>query len=176
MSKIEKYIGEFERFNANTAPEYKADAAPHQPILLLALIKLHKEGKIDLKNIDPGSEELIRTVDEIWGDWLGYKKKFKIQYPLYHLEGKDFWDYDLKEGYDFVVRKGQTPTFKKIRERIDVFYINDDDLIDYLDKKDARKRLINALLRSGRVLKTTGEKRKCFTDKGKEKIKQKMYL
>jgi len=176
MSQIKKYIKDFKRFNANTSSEYRAEAAPHQPILLLALIKLHKEGKIDLKSIKPDSKDLLSTVEEVWNDWLGYKEDFKIQYPLYHLQTKDFWDYNLKEGYDFVVRKGQTPTFKKIRERVDVFYINDANLIGYLEDEYNRKKLINALLRSGRVLKTTGEKKYCFTDQEKQIIKQKMGI
>ncbi len=169
MSEKEEYVEEFERFEASTGrpDKYHGDVAPHKPILLLSLIRLYEEGKIDLRNIDPKSEELLTTAEEIWNDWLGYDRDFDIYMPLYYLKRKDFWNPVVKDGESDPSRPDQ------VGARIDHFYL-EDDLIDYMEKKDNREKLIKALIRSGKVLKTTGEKKDCFSEQDKEAIREKV--
>jgi len=171
MSLKEEYVNDFKKFNnADTAhkEKYNGEAAPHQPILLLALIKLYREDKINLKKIDPRSEELLSTAEEIWGDWLGYNWEFNINQPLFYLGNiKDFWKYELKKGHDAPKNPHNVP------KNVAVFYIDDDELIKLLKYEESRNKLIEALVESGRILKN-GTKRPCF--EYKEKIKEKMGL
>ncbi len=169
MSKKEEYVKDFKQFNnADTAhkEKYNAEAAPHQPILLLALIKLYKEDKIDLKKIDPQSEELLSTAEEIWENWLGYDREFNINQPLLYLGNiKDFWKYELKDGYDDLKNPYDVST------NVEVFYIDDDELIKRLNYEESRNKLVEALVESGRIL-SDGTERPCF--EYREKIKEKM--
>jgi len=171
MSGKEEYVEDFKQFNnADTAhkEKYNAKAAPHQPILLLALIKLYKEDKIDLKNIDPRSEDLLSTAEEIWENWLGYNREFNINQPLLCLGNiKDFWKYKLKDGFDDLRKAHNVPT------NVEVFYIDDDELIKLLNYKESRNKLVEALVESGRIL-SDRTKLPCF--KYREKIKEKMGL
>jgi len=169
MSKKEEYVEEFERFEASTGSpnKYHGDVAPHKPILLLSLLRMYEEGKIDLRKIDPTSEELLTTAEEIWNDWLGYDRNFDIDMPLYYLKRKDFWNPVLKDGESDPSRPDQ------VGAKIDHIYL-EDDLIDYMKEKDNREKLIKALMRSGKVLKTTGEKKNCFSKQDKEAIREKV--
>lgn len=173
MNKIEKYVEEFEQFNnADTAhrKKYNAEAAPHEPILLIALIKLYEEGKVDLKNIDPRSEELLDTAEEIWEDWLGYSRDFNINQPLCYLGNiKEFWKCEFKEGYDTLEKPHH------VTDNVQSFYFDDDELIKLLNEESSRNKLIGALLKSGRIL-SDGTKRPCFSDEDKKVIKEKMGL
>lgn len=167
----EKYADEFERFEASTGrpDKYHGDVALHKPIFLLSLIRLYEEGKIDLSNIDPKSDELFTAAKEIWNDWLGYDRDFDIDMPLHYLKRKDFWNHVLEDGESDPDRPDQ------IRAKVDHLYL-EDELKEYIQKRNNREKLIKALIRSGKVLKTTGEKKNCFSDEDKKAIKEEMDL
>lgn len=176
MDKLEKYIEEFKEFNTRGGGhvEYHAELPPHQPILLLALIKLYDEDNIDLQKIDPNSKKLFDTVEEIWNDWLGYEKKFEenrhITNPCYYLENsQDFWNYDLVEEVDELKYPYQ------VLEKVERYYFDDDDLIKLLNLEESRNKLIKALTISGRTPKK-GSKKRCFSKPDKKAIEQNMGL
>jgi len=171
MSGKEKYVEEFERFEASTGNpnKFHGDVAPHKPILLLSLIKLHKKEKVDLEKIDPQSEELLTATKKIWNDWLGYDRDFDIGMPLYYLKRKDFWTFVPKD------KENQPNRPNDVQDKVDYFSLGS-ELIEFMEKENNRKRLIKALLESGKVLKTTGEKKYCFSDEDKKAIREKMGL
>lgn len=176
MSRIEKYVKELEEFNTRPGghEEYHADLAPHQPILLLGLIKLYEEDKIDLRDIDPNSKKLSETIKEIWKDWLGYEKKFEkdrhIAYPLYYLgNSQDFWKNEL------VAESDEPKNPNQVKTKVKRYIIDDNQLIQLLDNEESRNKLIKALMRSGNTFKTTGKYR-YFSDEDKKMIKERMGL
>lgn len=176
MDKLEKYIEELKEFNTRSGghEEYHAELPPHQPILLLALIKLYDEDDIDLRKINPNSEKLFDTVEEIWNDWLDYGKEFEedrhITNPCFYLENsQDFWNYDLVKETDELKYAYQ------VLEKVERYYFDDDSLIQLLDVAESRDELIKSLKRSGRTLKD-GTKKKYFSGPDKKAIEQNMGL
>ncbi len=164
------YLTEFEEFEPSTGnpKKFNGEVAPHKPILMLSIIRLYQDNKIDLKKIDPNSKELLTTSEEIWNEWLGYERDFKISYPLYYMKNKEFWHYESKD-------KEDPPTYPgNVNKKVDFFYL-DDDLIDYLDDEDLQDKFILALLRSGKKYKS-GKKKRCFSNEDKKILKEKMGL
>lgn len=177
MSKKEEYVEEFKRFNADTAKEYRSEAAPHQPILLLSLIKLFEENKIDLSYIDPKSvldpdSNLRKLTDEFWWEVEDEDSRFSIRYPFYHLEEKDFWRWKLNEDFTSAIQ-GKAPTLGELKTRIKKVYLSK-DLIELIDQEETREELIKALIKSGK--KEGGKKHRCFIGEGRKAIREKMGL
>lgn len=172
MSRVEKYVEEFKEFkNADRRwhKKYHADVAPHQPILLLALIKLYRENRIDLKKINPKSEDLTSTTKKIWKDWLEYERDFRINQPLCAMRNSQyFWKRSLKE--DFEREEDGEPSYKEY-----IYYIEDDVLINILADEKFQKKLIRALLWSGKTL-SDGTEYRCFSPDDRDAIKEKMGL
>ena len=67
---------------------YTVGKAPHKPILLLALIILDRNQKIDLSNIKP-SLDLRETWEDLWGS-LSYERIGPIHLPMYHMKSDGF--------------------------------------------------------------------------------------
>lgn len=172
MRSIEKYEEEFRKLSIDKKDKYNAEAAPHKPILLLSLIKLYEEGKVDLSNIDPESA-LARSSDlknlsrDLWRD-LGYERTFNITLPFYYMKAEDFWNIKLKEGFNSPLPKSKkNPTQKDLKERIDKIYF-DSDLVNLLGNEKNRERLMKALL--------SGKNLEWFTNEDKRIVKEKMDL
>jgi len=174
MTSIEKYEEEFKDLSIDKARSdmYNANAAPHKPILLLSLMHLYEEGKVNLSNIDPESA-LARNSDvktlsrELWAE-MGYERTYDISKPFYYLKKEDFWNIKLKDDYSSPIPKNKKgPTQKDLKERIEKVYF-DSELVTLLNDDDNRERLMKALL--------SGKNIEWFTKEDKGIIKEKMDL
>jgi len=174
IKTIEKYENQFKNLKVANAKKnkYNADGAPHKPILLLSLIKLYEKGKLDLSNIDPEivltrNSDLKAFSKELWRD-LGYERRFNFALPFYYLKDEDFWKMKLRNDFLSPIPKDKNnPSLKNLKERIEKVYL-ENELIELLENKKHRKRLIKALL--------SGKKVKWFNERDKKIVKQKMDL
>jgi len=179
MDVLDKYEKEFKKFNADTIQDYRSQAAPHQPILLLSLIKLYDEGKINLSNIDPktvlnSDSDLRKMTDEFWRKAESGEDRFNIKRPFYHLEKKDFWRWILKDDLNSALDPEKDyPTLGGLKERIEKVYFPQ-NLIELLNQQDSRKILIEALIMSGNLKED--EKMNCFTPDTRKWIRKKMGI
>jgi len=118
---------------------YSVGKAPHKPILLLSLIILKNNGKIDLSNIET-SIYLRETWNELWKK-LEYDRTGPIHLPLYHMKSDGFWNIEFKPG----LGQAQPKSIKQFNNMVRSVSIKP-ELIKILEDNDGRQRLINALL------------------------------
>ena len=138
---LNKYLKKYKNLHVDrNNTKYTVGKAPHKPILLLSLILLHKNNKIDLTNVSTNIY-LRDTWVELW-NCLDYDKVGPIHLPLYHLKSDGFWNIDFKT----------TPTqpkslthFNKMVKSIHL----DQELIDFISDRKTRHELINSLLNGG---------------------------
>jgi len=172
MKTIEKFENLFKNLKVANAKKdkYNADGAPHKPILLLSLIKLYEKGKLDLSNIDPEivlarNSDLKAFSKELWRD-LGYERRFNFAFPFYYLKDEDFWKMKLRNDFQSPIPKNKkNPSLKDLKWRIEKVYL-ENELIELLENKKDRRRLIKALL--------SGKKVEWFNERDKKIVKQKM--
>jgi len=142
-SPLEKYITKFSKLRVDKNPtRYTLGKAPHKPILLLSLIILDKNNKIDLSNIETNIY-LRETWSELW-ELLEYNRVGPIYLPLYHMRSDGFWDIKFKEG----ITPHQPTSLNKFNEMVRSISLNP-ELIELIEHEDSRTQLINSLLNGG---------------------------
>jgi len=140
---LDKYIKKFQNLNVDkNKNRYTVGKAPHKPILLLSLIVLYKNDRIDLENISLNID-LKETWSEFW-NCLEYDKKGPIYLPFYHLKSDGFWNIDFKEG----ITPHQPRSLLSLKEMIENIKLND-DLIGLIQKKESRNILMNSIINGG---------------------------
>ncbi|MEO0406382.1 MAG: HNH endonuclease [Cyanobacteria bacterium P01_A01_bin.135] len=82
------YAKKFEQLNVNK--HRKRGAAPHKPLLLLSVLELMAQGKIQ-RNQVPLSPELISTFLKYWRSLVITNHRSDIALPFVHLTGDGFW-------------------------------------------------------------------------------------
>ena len=173
MKSIEKYEKQFKDLNVDkngkNQDSYNARGAPHKPILLLSLIKLYEDGKIDLSNINPKTalarnSDLKELSTNLWRA-LDYERTFDIALPFYYMKDEDFWNIKLKDGFNSPIPNSKkNPTQKDLKERIDKVYF-DNELVTLLNEKDKRERLKRALLSGKDIEWFENPNKRIFKDK-----------
>ena len=140
---LEKHKEIFRNLNVDkNKSRYTVGKAPHKPILLLSLITLHKNDKIDLTNVQPNI--YLREIwSELWAH-LDYEKTGPIQLPMYHMKSDGFWDVQLKEG----ITSHQPRSLTHLTEMVDRISV-DHELIELIEDETTRAELIEALLNGG---------------------------
>ena len=118
---------------------YTMGKAPHKPILLLSLIILQRNSKIDLSNIKPNLY-LRSTLEDFWGS-LDYDKVGPMHLPMYHLRSDRLWKIDLKPGISSHQLKSLTDLMG-MSERISL----DPDMIRSLEDPSFSNEMVNAIL------------------------------
>jgi putative restriction endonuclease len=121
---------------------YTTGKAPHKPILLLSLIILQKNNKIDLSDIKPDLY-LRETWEDLWRS-LEYDKVGPIHLPMYHLRSDGFWRIDLKPGISPHQPKSLSDLMG-MSERISL----DPDMIRSLEDPSFSNEMVNAILHGG---------------------------
>ncbi len=121
---------------------YTCGLAPHKPILLLSILLLSENNRVDLENITIDLY-LRETWSELWS-CLEYLHPGPIYLPFYHMESEGFWHIEYNEQ----VSRGQPKSVKQINERIKRAYI-DRSAIPFFEQDQTRKELINILLNAG---------------------------
>jgi len=136
---LEKYKEIFQNLNVDkNRNRYTVGKAPHKPVLLLSLIILNKNDKMNLNNIQPNIY-LRETWSDLWTH-LDYEKTGPIQLPMYHMKSDGFWNVQLKEG----ITPHQPRSLTHLTEIVEEVSL-DEELIELIDDKDSREVLVNAL-------------------------------
>ena len=139
-SLLDEYIERFGNLRVDkNSDRYSAGKAPHKPILLLSLILLKNNNKVDLSNIET-SIYLRETWNELWKK-LEYDRTGPIHLPLFHMKSDGFWNIVFKPDANIT----QPKSMKQFNNMIQSVSIKP-ELIDILEDDDGRQRLINALL------------------------------
>lgn len=120
----------------------KRGDAPYKPILLLSVIDLISQGRIN-KNKIFISDELIDTFNKYWDLVSSGAFNGGLALPFFHLKNEKpkFWHLKYNSEYD----GGRPQTVPKLREDVDYAYLND-ELFSFLLKDSARQELIDALI------------------------------
>jgi len=121
---------------------YTCGLAPHKPILLLSILLLTENDRIDLENIKIDLY-LRETWSELWS-CLEYPHPGPIYLPFYHMKSDGFWHIEYNEQ----ANQGQPKSVKQINKRIKRVYL-DPSVISFFKDEQIRKELINTLLNAG---------------------------
>ena len=141
--EIEKYISKFQKLRVDrNKNRYTLGKAPHKPILLLSLIILDKNNKIDLSNIKTNIY-LRETWSELW-ELLEYNRVGPIHLPLYHMKSDGFWDIEFRED----VAPHQPKSLNQLNDMVRSISLKS-NLIELIEQEDSRAQLINSLLNGG---------------------------
>jgi putative restriction endonuclease len=142
-SPLEKYTTKFTKLRVDKNPtRYTLGKAPHKPILLLSLIILDKNNKIDLSNIETNIY-LRETWSGLW-ELLEYNRVGPIHLPLYHMRSDGFWNIEFREE----VTPHQPKSLNQFNNMVKSFSL-EPDLIEFIKREDSRTQLINSLLNGG---------------------------
>jgi len=138
--------------------DYTCGLAPHKPILLLTLLILTKNDRVDLSDITIDMD-LRETWSELWG-CLKYPHSGPIYLPYYHMRSDGFWHIEFKED----AFEGPLRSLKDITER--VYRVRMDPcVIDMFHDPTLWSELVNTLLNAGYFSK---EEILCLTDRLKD--------
>lgn len=142
MPLLENYEKKFKSLRVDRKPNrYTTGKAPHKASLLLSIILLNRNGRMDLEHINTGLE-LREMWSSIW-EQLEYDNPGSLHMPLFHMKSEGFWNIQFNT---------EPPAQVKSLAQFDSIVVNvslEQDLIDLLGEENSRNSLINALLNGG---------------------------
>lgn len=131
--------------NSSKYPKHTRHAAPHKPLLLLAVIDLFAEESIK-ENLIPLTPLLHDTFNGYWDRVMPEGWRGNIAMPFYHLTGDGFWYLIPLPGKEDVIESG-----RRLRS-IRLLHDNtrgarlDDELFDLLCSEESRDLLRTSLI------------------------------
>jgi len=137
---------------------YTCGLAPHKPILLLSILILEKNDRIDLNNIKIDLN-LRETWNELWS-CLKYLHPGPIYLPFYHLKSDGFWHIEFKKD----ATHAQPRSLKQIYQHVHRVWI-DQSTIKIVKDASTWKQLVNTILNAGYFSK---DEIACLTKKIKD--------
>jgi putative restriction endonuclease len=135
---LKDYCDLFSKIKVNKSKQ--SGEAPYKPILLLSVIELISESRIQDNKIYI-SDELIDTFDKYWKRLNPDSFKGGLALPFFHLKNDGFWKLKFSDSYD----GGRPQTIPKIRADVD-YAILDQDLYKLLQESESRRQLIDSLI------------------------------
>ncbi len=113
--------------------------APYKPLLLLSVIRLIENGKIQNRKIYV-TQELINQFEH-YRDLLGSNNfKGNLVLPFFHLKNDGFWQLKFRDTYS----GGRPQTIPKLKSDVEYALI-DEQLFNLLQTEDARRQLADTL-------------------------------
>lgn len=131
------YCKKFEKLSVNRQKD--RGEAPHKPILLLAILELIAQHKIERNRIEL-SPELIATFLKYWGHLVTTEHQSTIALPFYHLTGDRFWHLQPNPGYEQI----KVTSIKALRQVYAYAYL-DAELFTLIQQASAREILVQQL-------------------------------
>ena len=120
--------------------------APHQPLLLLAVIELIEHGQVQENKI-PLSPDLAETFLKYWTKVV-INRKPDIALPFFHLKSRGFWHLHPNAGYEKVLDvASRIRSTSRLREVV-AYASLDDDLFTLLTVPHDREVLRQTLIRT----------------------------
>ena len=141
MNTLNKYIQEFKSLRIDRAH----GNAPHQPVLLLAVIELIEQGQITENRVLP-SPILVETFVKYWTKVTDRKPNLAL--PFFHLAKRKppFWYHKANPGYEKALEVvNQIKEFSRLREFVS-YASFDIDLFDLLIQMETREVLRQTLI------------------------------
>ena len=136
------YVKKFSRLRVDRA---RGSVAPHKPILLLSIIELFQQDKIQRNQIFL-SPELISTFLKYWTHLGSDIHRSDIALPFYHLTGDGFWHLSPNPGFESTIAaKVKLKSLAALRNVVNYAYI-DEELCSLLQDSESRNYLITAIL------------------------------
>lgn len=137
------YVKKFSKLRVDRA---SGRAAPHKPILLLSIMELFQQGKIQQNQIFL-SPELISTFLKYWTHLGSDTHRSDIALPFYHLTGDGFWHLSPNPGFESTIAtKVKLKSLTALRNAVSYAYV-DQELFNLLQDSESRNYLIAAILR-----------------------------
>lgn len=138
---LHKYIREFRKLRIDRAH----GNAPHQPVLLLAVIELIEQGHITENRVLP-SPELVDTFVKYWTKVTDRKPNLVL--PFFHLAKRKppFWFHHANPGYEAALNDvNQIRGFTRLRKFVS-YASFDMELFDLLIQKENREVLRHTII------------------------------
>lgn len=123
MNHLSIYIKKFSRLRTAKVKGY---AAPHKPILLLAIITGIEQGEIQENKICI-TPELVATFKDLWHQ-LVHNSAFTANFalPFYHLKSDGFWNLYTCIGREILLTTSHSiKSFVQLKEVIDYASLNE---------------------------------------------------
>lgn len=140
--ELNYYLKKFTKLNVN---KKNGVSAPHKPILLLAVIELIEQKKIQNNQIYL-SPELIATFLKYWSNLVTTNHQSNIALPFFHLTGDKFW-YLASNMSSEGITSSIKPSLSALRNAVRCAYL-DSELFELLQKTNSRFRLVSILIRT----------------------------
>lgn len=119
--------------------------APHKPCLLLSVIELFEQNKIERNQIYL-SPELIATFLKYWSNLVTTEHRSDIALPFFHLTGDKFWYLMPNPGFEATIAtRTKIKGLSALRNAVKYAYV-DHELFEYLQDAAARVQLAEALI------------------------------
>ena len=143
MNKVQIYYSrKFATLNVN---KNHGVSAPHKPILLLSVIELIEQQKIQNNQICL-SPELIATFLKYWSALVTTQHQSTIALPFFHLKGDKFWHLAPSMSYEGNLLSIK-PSLSALRSAVRYAYL-DDALFELLQLPASRVHLTQVLLQT----------------------------
>ncbi|MGB5596464.1 MAG: HNH endonuclease, partial [Crocosphaera sp.] len=138
QKNLSYYCRLFSKIKVNKSK--KRGEAPYKPILLLSVIDLISQDKIQNNDIYI-TNELISTFNRYWDILSPDSFNGGLALPFFHLKNDGFWKLQFSQQYD----GGRPQTIPKLKEDVD-YAILDQELFEFLQDGNSREELINTII------------------------------
>lgn len=120
-------------------------AAPHKPILLLSIIELIEQGKIQHNRVFL-TPELISNFLKYWGRFGSENHRSDVALPFFHLTGDKFWHLAPNPGFESTIEaRIKLKTLTALRNAVHYAYF-DQELFEFLCQTESRIELVTTLI------------------------------
>ena len=140
---LSDYAGDFAALSVAIS---KGKKLPHKAILLLGVMQLIEEGKLE-GNMIPLDKSVADAFVKSWNKYFDTKAP-SVWTPFYHLKGEPFWHFkarDSDETLEMLLSFGGTPSIGKMRPVIRCAYF-DDELFGLMNNESSREVLRRFLI------------------------------
>lgn len=145
VKQLSYYIDKFANLRRDT--KKSRGAAPHKPTLLLSVIELFEESKIQHNQIYL-SPELIATFLKYWSNLVTTEHHSDISLPFFHLTGDKFWHLMPNPGFEATVAsRTKIRGLTALRNVVKYAYL-DEELFEYFQGSTSRMQLVGTLIES----------------------------
>ncbi|MEO1353606.1 MAG: HNH endonuclease [Cyanobacteria bacterium J06635_15] len=141
QSDLARYAQKFTKLRVDRS----RGIAPHKPILLLSIMELIEQGKIQRNQVYL-SPELIATFLKYWTHFGSENHRSDIALPFFHLQGDKFWHLMPNPGFEATVAsKSRLKGLNTLRNVVKYAYF-DEALFELLTDRASRQELIGILI------------------------------
>lgn len=131
--------------NLNVSNKQAYGKAPHKPILLLSVIELIEQRKIQHNRIFL-TPELTSNFLKYWGQFGSDKHRSDLALPFFHLTGDKFWHLAPKPGFEATIaKKIRLKSLTAITDAVSYAYL-DQELFELVQQTESRVELVATLI------------------------------